>query len=83
MTEAEYDKTGDDIAEDNDKFIADLKKQVTYYKSLSEKAEPVKEETQEELWTALISDWHDVSMNMQEPHILPYLKSKFTITRNK
>lgn len=40
-----------------------------------------KEESQEELWDSLIEEWEEVSMNMQSPHILPYLKSKFHITR--
>lgn len=44
--------------------------------------EPVEgQESQDDLWDALMTDWHDVSMNMPESHILPHLKSKFQLTR--
>lgn len=38
-------------------------------------------ESQEELWESLMEEWREVSLNMQSPHILPYLMSKFKITR--
>jgi hypothetical protein len=40
-----------------------------------------KEESQEEIWDELMTEWEQASLNLQSPHILPYLKSKFLIQR--
>lgn len=60
-------------------YKAKLKK-VNGLESLTTVKQP-SPESQDDLWNSLMEQWHDVSLNMQEPHILPYLKSKFTITR--
>jgi hypothetical protein len=46
-----------------------------------EKKEESTEESQDSVWDDLIKEWEEVSMNMQSIHILPYLKSKFHVSR--
>lgn len=51
-----------------------------YAKPKSEANEAV--ESQDVLWDSLIDEWNNASLSLSESHILPYLKNKFTITRN-